>query len=927
MVGSFNKQLHTGFLFLGGVDLSDHENTFKGLATYLREHKCHVARLLPCDFPVRCHIGVPLSSLLRQFVQVNVETTDMEILAAWYAEPSNSGHPVVITIENVERCNSAILAELIVLLSEWSAEIPIVLVMGVATTADFLQGCLPSHALARLNARRFDLKTPLERLEAVVKAVLVESFSAFEIGHGVAQFITHFFLRHDLTISSFIRSLKVVCMEHFCNEPLSFLSEQLLKCRSQVELENQCATLPTELLQLAEGLPSVKRHFSRSGAEEEDGNVCISKHVAARLWALREQKQLWSMALLCVYEVGRHAGLRFLDLFCEALHTTLSSSSEIEKVPAESFLSSNLPQRMTSCGSSRGWQELKLKIREMSVPILRSLLEEWKKITSNATKLHSEISAVYNKIMGEEKLEHPTQSHMATSRVGATQALPTVVLQTPDQPENGSHLGQQVTNGSLTKEFPASSSPGNKRYKKSGQVSHDLRNVGGSSPASNLRRRPLHEESPQFPAIDLPKSPERRAPPVVCSVQEITVGCTSIVLPSSPERTFQVPGLQGSPRCPAAVSRSMKSLKKASSPPSKSPRKSPRRQTTTLLKSTDKISSSSPSDLQKPNTRQTTTPLKSSLPEKAFPDLGLQGSPRRMSTRLLSKSPEKASAVPGMQFSPTQHIKSKSPKSLEKVPLVLTLQKSPRKTSGKLIQSPWKLKSPIATCSPSQQRSSAAPDKVPAATQQAPHQAMGRSDLRKMASQNSLGNTRPGIMMMAPNQMVLDLLDHIVGQYLVPCQALPLHEIICFKDVTLLKQAITADTRQKVELDMLGSQLNLQCECCSPDGGLSGSMHDTCLVYHLSQEHGELINVHDWYQSFTAICCPPKASSDKQMSKRKDRRKGKRGRVEAESPTVLVDSTTLQARFTRATMELQLVGLLRMPKKGCPDFAQRVVLG
>lgn len=83
------------------------------------------------------------------------------------------------------------------------------LLMGVATTADFLQSCLPSHALARLNAQRFDLKTPLERLEAVVKAVLVESFSAFEIGHGVAQFITRFFLQHDLTISSFIRSLKV----------------------------------------------------------------------------------------------------------------------------------------------------------------------------------------------------------------------------------------------------------------------------------------------------------------------------------------------------------------------------------------------------------------------------------------------------------------------------------------------------------------------------------------------------------------------------------------------------------------------------------------------------------------------------------------------------------------------------------------------
>lgn len=93
--------------------------------------------------------------------------------------------------------------------SEWSAEIPIVLLMGIATTADVLQLFLPSSALSRLNAQRFALKAPIDRLESIVKAALVDCFSAFEISHVVAQHMKGFFLRHDLTVSSFIMSLKV----------------------------------------------------------------------------------------------------------------------------------------------------------------------------------------------------------------------------------------------------------------------------------------------------------------------------------------------------------------------------------------------------------------------------------------------------------------------------------------------------------------------------------------------------------------------------------------------------------------------------------------------------------------------------------------------------------------------------------------------
>lgn len=44
------------------------------------------------------------------------QTADMEILAAWYSEAKNSGRPVVIIVEHMERCSVTALAELIVLL-------------------------------------------------------------------------------------------------------------------------------------------------------------------------------------------------------------------------------------------------------------------------------------------------------------------------------------------------------------------------------------------------------------------------------------------------------------------------------------------------------------------------------------------------------------------------------------------------------------------------------------------------------------------------------------------------------------------------------------------------------------------------------------------------------------------------------------------
>ena len=51
-----------------------------------------------------------------EYLVIVVQTADMEILAAWHSEARNSGRPVVVIVEHIERCSVTALAELIILL-------------------------------------------------------------------------------------------------------------------------------------------------------------------------------------------------------------------------------------------------------------------------------------------------------------------------------------------------------------------------------------------------------------------------------------------------------------------------------------------------------------------------------------------------------------------------------------------------------------------------------------------------------------------------------------------------------------------------------------------------------------------------------------------------------------------------------------------
>lgn len=84
-----------------------------------------------------------------------------------------------------------------------------ILIMGVATTLDAPRNILPSIVLQQLCPCKFILRSPVEKMDAVLEAALMKQCSVFSIGHKVAVFLRKYFLNQDGSLISFIRALKV----------------------------------------------------------------------------------------------------------------------------------------------------------------------------------------------------------------------------------------------------------------------------------------------------------------------------------------------------------------------------------------------------------------------------------------------------------------------------------------------------------------------------------------------------------------------------------------------------------------------------------------------------------------------------------------------------------------------------------------------
>ncbi|XP_038979713.1 origin of replication complex subunit 3 isoform X1 [Phoenix dactylifera] len=308
------RKIPTALIFTKNAEFVDDLLTFQELGGHLKSSGCHVAYLSSLDFSVKHGISGCLRSLLRQLVSEAPDMADIYILASWYCEPENYDNPILLIIDDMERCCGAVLAEFITMLSEWVIKIPIIFIMGVATTFDAPRRLLLSDAQQHLHPSKFTLGSPCEKMNALVESVLVKSCSGFSIGHKVAAFLRNYFLRHDGTITSFVRALKLACIKHFEMEPLSFLGLDIPDEDCEIFQHGQCDSLPDSLRNHAFNLPSCQREKNLKGT----GGSLIHG-----LTELRTLQKGWSSAVMCLFEVGKQKNMQLLDIFCEAIDPTL----------------------------------------------------------------------------------------------------------------------------------------------------------------------------------------------------------------------------------------------------------------------------------------------------------------------------------------------------------------------------------------------------------------------------------------------------------------------------------------------------------------------------------------------------------------------------------------------------------------------------
>ncbi|KAM9297802.1 origin recognition complex subunit 3 isoform 6-T6 [Morus bassanus] len=155
---------------------------------------------------------------------------------------------------------------------------------------------------------------------------------------------------------------------------------------------------------------------------------------------------------------------------------------------------------------------------------------------------------------------------------------------------------------------------------------------------------------------------------------------------------------------------------------------------------------------------------------------------------------------------------------------------------------------------------------------------------------------------------VVDYIDSLVRNYLVPADHKTLHEIVYFNTASILRGHLNAAPRIALHTALNNPYCYLKHQALKSDGGsISNKAPDICIVYKLHLECGRLINLVDWLEAFSTVVTAAEGPN-----------------ADAVSSDQVDD--VIHARFIRAVSELELLGFIK-PSKQKTDHVARLTWG
>ncbi|XP_060229431.1 origin recognition complex subunit 3 isoform X2 [Meriones unguiculatus] len=155
---------------------------------------------------------------------------------------------------------------------------------------------------------------------------------------------------------------------------------------------------------------------------------------------------------------------------------------------------------------------------------------------------------------------------------------------------------------------------------------------------------------------------------------------------------------------------------------------------------------------------------------------------------------------------------------------------------------------------------------------------------------------------------VVNFIDSLVRDYLVPPESQPLHEVVYFSGAHTLREHLNAAPRIALHTALNNPYYYLKNEALkSEEGCIPNSAPDICIAYKLHLECSRLINLVDWSEAFATVVTAAE-------------------KMDANSTTSEEMSEIIHARFIRAVSELELLGFIK-PTKKKTDHVARLTWG
>ncbi|XP_007949171.2 origin recognition complex subunit 3 [Orycteropus afer afer] len=156
-------------------------------------------------------------------------------------------------------------------------------------------------------------------------------------------------------------------------------------------------------------------------------------------------------------------------------------------------------------------------------------------------------------------------------------------------------------------------------------------------------------------------------------------------------------------------------------------------------------------------------------------------------------------------------------------------------------------------------------------------------------------------------EKVVNFLDSLVREYLLPPETQPLHEVVYFSAAHTLREHLNAAPRIALHTALNNPYYYLKNEALkSEEGCIPNVAPDICIAYKLHLECSRLINLVDWSEAFATVVTAAEMNANSTVSKEMNE--------------------IVHARFIRAVSELELLGFIK-PTKQKTDHVARLTWG